>query len=268
MYFYKMVAVVGHRYFSIVDGKTEFVDGIEHVQNFVTATSPAELAHELRHVQILHATEDSARNEVFPSDAVLKSCPRALLQFVVESNFQILPAPYTPEDVISRLRSPSIYSLLHPCPHISAMVAHTNTNGGSKGKSSQVLPSRAADSSLAPGIHATLGWTPSSIINSRASVEFDDKRKKRRQGKGQPKETTTMVTVLDSTRLPYYTATVVKHPTDASAVNSTIASDASFPGALARGVAAQLEGQADGESNVARSSGAGLWTRAAYVFAR
>eukprot|EP00455_Lapot_gusevi_P032824 TRINITY_DN3580_c0_g2_i1.p1 TRINITY_DN3580_c0_g2~~TRINITY_DN3580_c0_g2_i1.p1 ORF type:complete len:492 (+),score=47.53 TRINITY_DN3580_c0_g2_i1:85-1560(+) len=82
-YFFKTVAVIGHRYFSVYDGKTEFQTGQPVSQSLPSGVEDhEELEFKLKRSHFVFVTAEEAKREVFPPDSQLNRTPRALIRVV------------------------------------------------------------------------------------------------------------------------------------------------------------------------------------------
>ena len=84
-YFYKMAAVVGSNYFSIYDGKTEFIAGVPISQ---TVPLGRELLPSVEYPEFVFTTPAQARKERFPRNAAMLHTPRAMVKCITSGRFR------------------------------------------------------------------------------------------------------------------------------------------------------------------------------------
>ncbi|GAB5369934.1 hypothetical protein AAMO2058_001448800 [Amorphochlora amoebiformis] len=88
-FFYKECAVVGNRYFSISNGKTEFKGGVvlvkERPRRALIDIYPHKNLNLLAH--LVFDSESTARQQAFPYNSILPGTPRVILKFKVGGKY-------------------------------------------------------------------------------------------------------------------------------------------------------------------------------------
>jgi len=88
-YFFKECAVIGNRYFSIADGKTEYKGGevtsLRRPDKDLIEIKPHENLHLLAHC--VFTSEERARMQPLPRNSALLNTPRAILKFVTGGKY-------------------------------------------------------------------------------------------------------------------------------------------------------------------------------------